>query len=110
MQSTYQLKLSQVTPKPGYVFGEAILGEYEAACGIIVVKDMKRNPGIFKIKVLKVGGSFKRKKGKKWVPGIYWTKPGQTAWMKKATATRGVVIVQGKSYVFLDNDDIVGAL
>ncbi len=110
MQSTHGLKPDQIKPKRGQIFGEAILGQYETDSGILIVKDLKRNPPINKIKVLSVGGPFDRFKNKKRIPGVYWAKPGETAYMKKATATRGVVILQGKTYVFLDNEDIVAVI
>ena len=123
------LKPSQITPARGWIFGEAILGEYETPSGILVVKDLKRNPKVEKVKVLSLGGPFTihgRIKNciicetniggvceRKSRPGRYWAQPGDTVWMKRGTAKKLSLgdekadVWKGKTYCFVRNEDIV---
>ncbi len=105
MQTTHSLNPNQIKPLKGWIFGEAILGQYETESGILVVKDLKKNPKIDKIKVVSTGGRYEDRKGR---AQTYWARPGETAWMKRGTAKK--VTVQGKTFCFVRNEDIVAGL
>lgn len=98
------MNIEKLRPLRGWVLGEAILGRYETESGILVVKDLKRNPNISKIKVLKIGGAYS-KKGKA-IP--YCAQPGDTAWIKRAhhKSTKH----REKFYCFVRNEDIVAVV
>ena len=115
MQSTYNLKKEQIIPARGLLFCEPILGQYETESGILVVKDLKRNPKIYSMKVISIGGPFTihgRKDckicggfcKKKERQGKYWAKPGDTIWMKRGYKK---IDIEGKTHCFLHNSDIV---
>lgn len=119
MQSTYSLKIGQVTPARGILLCEPILGQYETDSGIIVVRDMKKNPKIEKMTVIKAGGPFTIHGGrhcnicgedacrKKERPGKYWAAPGDTIWMKRGFKK---LDIEGKTHCFVPNEDIVATL
>lgn len=116
MQTTYSLKIDQITPTRGLLLCAPILGQYETESGIIVVQDMKRNPKIERAKVLKIGGPFTVHGGricnvcgenacrKKERPGTYWAQVGDTIWMKRGFKK---VDIEGKTHCFVPNEDIV---
>jgi len=103
-------EIGSLKPLKGWVFGEAILGKYETESGILVITnaEMKRNPSIQKIKVLKVGPPYTIKRKKKTVPAQYWTSPGDTIWMRRGH--HWPMKIGKKVYCFVHNDDITGVL
>ena len=118
MQSTYGMKVEQFNPMPGWLLCEPITGQYETESGILVVRDLKKNPKYYKMTVLKVGGPFTIHGGrcckvcelgtycyKRERPGTYWAASGETIWMKRGYKKQDI---QGKTYCFVRNETIVG--
>lgn len=114
-----KLNPSMMNPLPGRIYGHAILGQYETASGILVVKDMKRNPKVETMVVTAIGGPFTIHGGrrcrickegctKKERPGTYWCKPGDTVWMFRGTFKKHPV--DGIPYGFIRNEDVVAVL
>ena len=117
MQTTYGLQTHQIIPARGLLFCEPLLGQYETESGILVVKDMKRNPKIDKMRVIRVGGPFTiharvdceicgtdGRCKKKEIPGTYWAGPGDIIWTKRGFKKMDV---QGKTHCFVKNSSIV---
>ena len=118
MQSTHYLTKQQINPARGLLFCEPILGSYETESGILVVKDMRRNPKIDRMKVISIGGPFTNHGGKrckickdycpkKEKPGEYWALPGDTIWTRRGFKKMDI---EGKTHCFVHNADVIVVL
>jgi len=105
------LTINDVHPLPGQLLCLPILGQYETESGLIVVKDMKKNPKIEKVKVVKVGPEFMDRSFRKPCLGTYWARPGDIMWPFRGMA-RPVnrATLQGKVHYFIHNEWVEAAL
>lgn len=96
------LKVKELKPLKGRILAEPQLGQYETESGLLVVKDLKKNPKVDKVKVIAIGEPYDEP---------YAAQPGEFAWVKRGVVTAlKKVMIEGKLYCFIRNEDIVASL
>ncbi len=117
MQSSYSLSITDIKPARGILLCEAEPDQFETSSGLLAIRTTKKNPKIYKAKVISLGGPFvvhgKRHCRtchpvctRKYQEGRYWAKPGDTIWMKRGFKKQ---MFEGKMYLFVPNEDVLTA-